>query len=353
MLLPNSARLKKFQKSLKEGGVIIDHPIDLFYLTGLKLSLGRLIVTALDARLFVDGRYLESAQKNKIVKAELLSKEALQAFAAKIPYLSFDGATTSAMQMELLKKLFPKKLKMVSHPLQKLRAIKDKMEMGALCKSAKLLWKGFEMICSLLKEGVTEESLALEFELYVRRQGASGLSFDPIIAFGENSAMPHYRAGRRKLKKGDIVLIDIGVVVDEYASDMTRVVHFGEIDPRLKVLHKVVLAAHAAALSLCRPGVAIGKLDQAAREEMKRAHVEHLYVHSLGHGIGLETHEFPKVRFKGEDQEVVLQEGMAITIEPGLYLPGVGGVRHEDTLIITSNGYKNLYSPRRSLTDAD
>jgi len=343
MRLLNGSRLERFQRELRVDGCIIDAPIDLFYLTGLNLSLGRLIVTPKNACLFVDGRYLEACRKNKIVKAELASEAAILKFTSKLKTIGFDSQTTTVAQFEKLKKWFGIKLKPLSHPLQGLRAIKDKAEIATLKKSAKLLWKGFEHVKELLRVGVAEEALAKEFEIFCLKGGASSLAFEPIIAFGENSAMPHYRAGKRRLKKGDIVLIDIGVVVDSYASDMTRVVYFGKVDPRLIQMESVVRAAHQAALKICRPGTRIGKLDEAARKVMKRAKMEHLYVHSLGHGIGLEPHEFPRIRFNGEDKNVVLEAGMVITIEPGLYLSGVGGVRHEDTIVITPSGYQNLY----------
>lgn len=343
MRLKNGSRLEHFQRELKVDGCIIDAPIDLFYLTGLTLSLGRLVVTRKSATLFVDGRYLEVCQKSKIVKAELASEAAILKFTSKLKTIGFDSQTTTVAQFEKLKKWFGIKLKPTPHPLQSLRAIKDKEEIAALKKSANLLWRGFEHVKSLLKGGITEEALAKEFEIFCLKKGASSLAFEPIIAFGENSAMPHYRAGKRKLKKGDIVLIDIGVVVDSYASDMTRVVYFGKVDPRLIQMDSVVRASHQAALKICRPGTRVGKLDEAARKVMRQAKMEHLYVHSLGHGVGLETHEFPRIRFNGEDKGVILEAGMAITIEPGLYLPGVGGIRHEDTIVITEGGYLNLY----------
>jgi Xaa-Pro aminopeptidase len=210
-------------------------------------------------------------------------------------------------------------------------------------KSAALVWKGFEHIRRSLKVGVTEKELALSFEIFCRKQGAEKLSFDPIIAFGKNTAYPHYRAGDVKLKKDQLVLIDIGVVVDHYHSDMTRTVFFGNPDPRLVLLETVVKKAHAAALKLCKVGTKVGDLDKAARQVIEKAGLKELILHSLGHGIGLETHEFPRLKYKGEDQSTLLQEGMVITIEPGLYLPGVGGVRYEDTIVITSKGYTNFY----------
>jgi Xaa-Pro aminopeptidase len=339
----NCSRLKKFQQSLAADGCIVDDPVDLFYLTGIDVSLGRLVVKKRDARFFVDGRYLEKCQKGKCVKAELHTKEAVQKFTARLKTVGFDSEAATVASYEKLKNCFDGKLRPLVRPLKLLRAVKDKTEIASMKKSAQVLWKGFEHVKKQIKTGITELELAKEFEIFCLKAGASGLSFEPIIGFGANTAMPHYRSGGRKLKKGDLILIDIGVMVDSYASDMTRVVHFGKIDPRLVRLERVVKAAHAAALKLCKPGTRIGKLDEAARKVMREAKMEHLFVHSLGHGIGLETHEFPRIKHDSEDKNCILEEGMVFTIEPGLYLPGIGGVRHEDTIVITAAGYQNLY----------
>jgi Xaa-Pro aminopeptidase len=338
-----SERIKRFQAFLKKEkveGCVIDHPIDLFYLTGLKLSVGRLIVTQKEATLFVDGRYFQVCVEKSFIRVEKSSQEALKKYLKGIKTLAFDSAYTSVDQYDDLHILCSNELKKIPSPLKTIRAIKDAQELKALQKSADLLWKGFLHIRKILKEGVTEEAVSKEFEMYCLKHGATALAFEPIIAFGESSAMPHHRAGGRQLKRGDNVLIDIGVVVQSYHSDMTRVVYFGKKNPQLVAMEKVVGRAHKAALALCRPGVKVKDLDLAAREEMKKAGMEDLFTHSLGHGVGLEIHEFPRIR---KDQEGVLEAGMAITIEPGLYLPGVGGIRHEDTILITPKGYINVY----------
>ena len=322
---------------------LVERPLDLFYLTEMKLSCGKLLVTANECTLLVDGRYLQIAQEKSPCPSKLDGAGQLLKLchAQGIKQLGFDGQHTSYDHFINLGKgltLVP-----ASAYYKNMRAIKDESEILKMKKSAALLWEGFEYICALLKEGITERVVATAFEIFCLQKGADGLSFEPIIAFGANGAMPHYRSQDVALKTGDPVLIDIGVVVDSYHSDMTRVVFFKKEDPYVKQLYSIAKKAQRAALDLCRPGTTFGQLDEAARKVMREENVEELFVHSLGHGIGLETHEFPKIRFDGEDKDVALESGMVFTIEPGLYAPGKGGVRYEDTIVITPSGYENFY----------
>ncbi|HSX04506.1 MAG TPA: Xaa-Pro peptidase family protein [Rhabdochlamydiaceae bacterium] len=348
----NKQRIKKLQQRLgriKADAYLIDQPLNLFFLTGLKLSKGELLVGKKSCHLFVDGRYIQAAKEKAPIPASLFSSEAKVKFfkSAKIKTLAFDSENTSYEQFLRLKAL-KVNLKPDSNPLKELRAIKDEHELNKIRNSARHLWEAYQHIKKLLKPGITEEEVALEFKLFGLKHGAESIGFEPIIAFGANSAFPHYRSGKVKLKKGDLVLMDLGLVVDQYHSDMTRVVFFGPAHPLLKKFYQVVRAAHAAALKLCRPGVLLKDLDIAARKEMKKHDLESYFVHSLGHGVGLEIHEFPRIIKTGEDRDVRLKKGMVVTIEPGLYLPGKGGVRWEDTIIITANGYENLYPEGKS-----
>jgi Xaa-Pro aminopeptidase len=346
----SNARMKKVQEGLQHAGLdgcVIENPLDLFYFTSLKLSAGRLLVHGSGALLLVDGRYLQIAQEKSPYPVSLDSTEAVLAFCkvGKIKKLGFDAAHTSYDRFLRFKQWEKNALKLVpsSSFFKTLRSVKEANEIAKMKKSAQLLWQGFEFIRKNLKKGVTEKELSKRFEIFCLERGADGLSFEPIIAFGKNSAMPHYRSQNVPLKEGDIVLIDIGVVLDSYHSDMTRVIFFKEEDPILKNLYEIVKRAQKSALVLCRPGVTCKELDSAARKVMRKEKVEDLFVHSLGHGIGLETHEFPRLKYDGEDKDVILEKGMVFTIEPGLYLPGKGGVRYEDTLVITANGYENFY----------
>ncbi len=343
--ISKTARVERLKRQMTQvDACLIENPLDLLYYTGLKLSSGRLLVHTAETVLLVDGRYLQNAQKHSPFKTELDHPLQLLDFCQKhkVKRLGFDGKHTSYDHVRSLEEK-NKGIAFVPLSLDAIRLIKDAEEIAKMKKSAALLWKGFEFIKKSLKKGVKEKELAKRFEIFCLEGGADRLSFEPIIAFGPNSAMPHYRSQNVALKDGDIVLIDIGVVLDNYHSDMTRVVFFKKTDPKLADLYEIVKQAQKSALKLCKPGASIKELDLAARKVMRQHDVEELFIHSLGHGIGLETHEFPRLKHNGEDKDVTLQEGMVFTVEPGLYLPGKGGVRYEDTIVITPTGYKNFY----------
>lgn len=338
-------RLKVVQDSLKKWQVdacLIEQPVDLFYLLGLQLSLGSLIVSQKGSALFVDGRYTQVAHENSPVPVRLLEDSDFLAFVSEtgIKRLGFDSQYTTVDRLTKIEKLgtcVP-----IPSPLKNVRAIKESKEQLLLRKSALLLNKGFKHIVKKLKTGITEKELALEFEIFCLQNGAEKLSFEPIIAFGPNSAMPHYRSGNRKLKPGDIVLIDIGVVYHSYCSDMTRVVFWKKPSSEMQRLLDIVKESQKAAIAKCAPGVTLSTLDKATRAVMQKENLEEYYVHSLGHGIGLQVHEFPRVGIKTADKDLVLKAGMVITIEPGIYLPGKGGARYEDMILITEDGCKKL-----------
>ena len=345
-------RLRAKLKTLPCDAFLVEHPIDLFYLTGLELSTGKLIVTADHASLIVDGRYYERCCRQTVYPVQLLQENIFQEWIVDkhLSRLGFDQDHTTYQRFLNLKQL-AEKMKSASFnleivplesPVQELRLIKDPEEILALKKAAHLGYQGYEFISSILREGVTEAELAFELEFFWRKRGGSRLAFDPIIAFGPNSSMPHYRAGATPLTYNTYVLIDIGVVVENYHSDMTRVVYFGTPDPTIKKIYRIVEEAKERAMELCRPGTLIGDLDRTARQWIASKGYEEYFNHGLGHGVGLDIHEPPSVKANGADREMPLKAGMVITIEPGIYLPGIGGVRLEDTILITENGFENL-----------
>jgi Xaa-Pro aminopeptidase len=341
-------RIKKlidWVRGQKLEALLIDCPVDLFYLTGLDLSLGRLVVDAESAILFVDRRYVDVAKKQSHCAVQLSTATSLVDHLRDKQRIGLDSSFFTLDSFEVLKKTIPDKQWIsISSPLKDLRVIKDDEEIKALKRAATVTREGYQEIRRHLKEGISEEELALIFEIFCKRHGASALSFTPIIAFGENSAYPHHRAGKSRLQNNQIVLIDVGAVVDAYRGDMTRTLFFGEPDPKLYHFFLAVQRAQQKAVVAVRPGIEFGQIDRIARESLQKEGVDHLFTHGISHGIGLETHEYPLLRVQGGDSTLVLQPGMVFTIEPGVYLPGLGGVRIEDTVRVTENGVENFFS---------
>lgn len=320
--------------------VIIEQEVDLYYLTGLKISTGTLVIKPKETVLLVDSRYYHHCQKKAQIPVLLSSKTALSDVLGG-EKLGFDSQATSYQRFLELQKIC-KDLQPIESPVKQLRMIKDEEEIALLRKAAVLGSEGFDFAVSLLREGVQEKEVACELDIFWKKRGAQAVAFEPIIAFGANSAMPHYRHGDTRLKWGMNALIDIGVINHYYHSDMTRVIFFGEPDPTLKKIYGIVAEAQKKALELCRPGVLIGDVDRAARDFIASQSYGDHFGHSLGHGIGLEIHEMPLLRQVSPYQEMPLQKGMVITIEPGIYIHELGGVRLEDSIVITEKGYENL-----------
>lgn len=345
-----TARIKKMQSLLGEFEIdclLITAPTDILYFTGQSVSVGKLLFTENTAHLIVDGRYFESCEKNApctvLLSDEHTFKHLLtKSKATTLGFSSQDTSYSDYVSLQILIQSLSCTLVPLDSPTSRLRMIKDDNEIEALKQAAALGNQGYQHIKDMIIEGITEEELAIELEIYWKKKGSQKTAFDPIIAFGKNSAMPHYRAAKEKLKNGDTVLIDIGVTLNHYHSDMTRTHFLGEPHPQMKEIYEIVQTAQQLALDNCLPGITVGELDAVARDYIASKGYGPQFTHSLGHGIGLEIHEFPILRNKPPYQSVILQPGMAITIEPGIYLPGIGGVRIEDTVILTENGHLNV-----------
>lgn len=337
-------RLEKAEKHITVDLLLIDKPVDLFYLTGLELSKGRLAIGKNGSTLYVDGRYFEIAKKQAPCKVELSDPKKLQSDLQSVHKIGIDSAFTTLDEYQSLQKMLPhKEWQFITEPIMPFRIIKEEEEIAALRRAADLTWKGYKHAASLLRVGVAEEEIAWEFEKFCRERGASAMSFTPIIAFGENGAYPHHRAGKTKLRENQAVMIDVGAVVDHYAGDLTRMVFFGKPDSEILKMDESVKRAQRNAMNAVKPGIPIGELDKIARKEFQAHGTEKLFVHNLGHGIGLETHENPRIRFDNIFANTILQPGMVFTIEPGLYLSGLGGIRHEDMILVTEHGGVSLY----------
>ncbi len=226
------------------------------------------------------------------------------------------------------------------------RAIKDAKEIELIAKAEEIGDKAFTHILEFMKPGMTEREIALELEFFMRKQGAEGLSFDTIVASGENSSMPHAGVSDRVLQDGDLVTMDFGCVYDGYCSDMTRTVAVGTLSEKQRHVYDTVLEAQKMALEGIRPGRKCSEIDAIARKHIYDAGYEGCFGHSLGHSVGLYIHEEPRF---AEGCDTVLAPGMVITVEPGIYLSGQYGVRIEDVIVVTEDGYRNLTHSEKAL----
>lgn len=344
VFIPRIDRLNRYTQNNGAQALLITDPVDLLYITGIKMSTGIVVLYEDHPVLLVDKRYFEHCVKRSPIPVKPIEEFPLKVLLKTDPYkkiekLGFDSGKTSFHHYhELLKEIPQCTLVPLGLPVVMVRAIKDATELDLLRRAAVLGSEGYEHVVSLLKTGVTELDLAIALEIFWKKQGADGLGFDPIIAFGPNSSMPHYRPQNVPLQKGDTVLIDIGVKLDGYHSDMTRVVFFGEPSPKMKELYEVVLKAQEKTVNKVAPGITTGELDKIARDSIAADGYGELFTHGLGHGVGLDIHEKPVLKSNHPESGTVLQPGMVLTVEPGVYLPDVGGIRIEDTVIVTEEG---------------
>jgi len=225
---------------------------------------------------------------------------------------------------------------------------KDTGELAQMRKAAILAGEIVEFGIGLLKPGVRESEVAAEIEYQMRKRGASGPSFETIVAFGERTALPHARPTGKRLRKNELVVLDLGVILGHYCSDITRTVFMGRASERIRTWYKAVLEAQATAISAVKDGAACGDVDAAARGVLADHRLDQLFVHSTGHGLGLEIHEDPRV---ARGQKRRLEAGNVITIEPGVYAQGVGGIRVEDDVAVHANRTEVLTRAPRDLIE--
>ena len=314
------------------------------YLTGFAGSNGQVLLGPDAAILLTDGRYEEAARREapdveRSISGGRLAEavgEACDRLGATRVAFEADGLTYRAWSS-----LRDAGLDLVpaTGAVERLRRVKDAEEISLIAAAQAIADDGFDAITGKLAEGATEREVAFELESFLRQRTPDGLAFPSIVAFGESAAEPHHHPTDRPLSRGDIVKMDFGCVVEGYHSDMTRTVAFGEPAARLREVYEVVRAAQHAGVEAVRAGVRAGELDDAVRSMIADAGYGPAFTHPLGHGVGLEIHEDPVLRAGSEE---VVPAGAVITIEPGVYLSGVGGVRIEDMVEVTEDGGRVL-----------
>lgn len=338
-------------KSAGVDGLLVTHLPDVRYLCGFTGSSAALVLAGGRAVLFTDGRYAEQAKAEAAgTKVVIAAKPAVVAAcewmeAAGVRRCGFDAAHTTVAGLESMRKTVragasPAKARRgmfapVGSLVARMREVKDAGEIAKMRTAARVGCDLFEGMLSYLEAGLTEVEVAATLEYAARLAGAEGMSFETIVASGERSALPHGKATTAKLPKRGFVTLDFGVILDGYSSDMTRTVHMGKAMPGERDVYDSVLEAQEAAVAAVAPGVTAGEVDKAARSVLRRVKLDKYFSHSTGHGVGLEIHEGPRLAAK---QKQVLEQGMVITIEPGVYMPGRFGLRIEDMVLITARG---------------
>lgn len=346
---PRCSRFQKRVKALGVDGYWVVHIPDVFYLAGYAQEGCWNLIGQTSAAMLVPGLAAEQASELvpgfKILTITRAS-DAFKSVAAHIEAMGwkrvgYDPLHTPEAYIIRMRKTTGRSVTWVplSSATQAVRIRKDPDEIRALRKAGNLVARGFQHIKKIARPGMRECELAAEFESHIKRHGALKPSFDSIVAAGENAAFPHYITGNRILRKNDIVLCDIGALFEGYCSDLTRTFFLGRISPLGQTIYNTVARAQKLAIEAVKPGVKTAQIDRIARDEIERAGYGRRFIHSTGHGVGVEIHEPPWV---GPTATDTLEPGMIITVEPGIYLQGWGGVRIEDTLLVTKNGYEIL-----------
>lgn len=351
-------RLKKFREQLTKSGfdgALIYSDANRNYLTGFTGNESYIIVTLKEAVFITDSRYTEQA-KNEVLGFEVKEYSLKitdyiinMVESLDIKKLGFEeNFMTFDMYEELSSKLKRVEFVKLMGMVEELRQVKDREEIESIEKAASIADEGFSHVLNIIRPGMSENQLGLELEYFMRSKGASGLSFDSIVASGKRSSLPHGRATDKIIEKGDLLTLDFGCVYNGYCSDMTRTVVVGKATERQAEIYDVVLKANETALKHIKPGITGAELDMKAREFIESKNFGKYFGHGLGHGVGMEIHELPLISKKGN---YPLEPGMVITDEPGIYIPDFGGVRIEDLVLVTEDGCRVISKSDKQLIE--
>lgn len=337
-----SARLGEW----KIDALLVSSPANVRYLSGYSGSNGLILIGPHEAHFFTDPRYALEASTSITCKVHVAKGPLIKAAAAvlkrkKWKKSGFEAAFMRVEEYNALKDdlALGYSLHPVGRVIEAQRMIKSPAEIACIRKSVLANSEAYARTLQRIKPGAKENDIAAELEFQMRMLGAEKPAFETIVAAGARSALPHAHPTGHRLQENELLLIDMGASLDGYASDMTRVCFTGTPPKRVRELYRAVLEAQLAALQEVRAGVTSGKVDAAARDVLKRHKLDRVFLHSTGHGLGLEIHEPPRIARKDKTR---LQAGMVITIEPGAYIDGLGGVRIEDTILVTERGCEVL-----------
>jgi len=348
-------RLREIMHRRNLSAFLVTDPVDQFYLTGFDGEDGAALISAKRVYLMTDSRFDEVADRHapwasKIVRrgglteavGKLLNRRRVRRVGIQSSHISMHDAA------ELRRVVGATRLVAMPGVADELRLCKDATELVTIRRAIDIAQKAFIATNRRIRIGLSERRIAADLEHEMRRLGADAASFPTIVAIGPNGSLPHARPGDRRVERGSAILIDWGARVGGYCSDLTRVVFVARIPPRLGKVYQVVLDAQLRAIQAIRPQVRADRVDAVARRRITRAGYGKRFGHGLGHGLGLKVHEQPRVSRLSKAE---LQVGMVFTVEPGVYLPGVGGVRIEDDVLVTPEGVEVLSTLGKDLQD--
>ncbi|WP_027085076.1 M24 family metallopeptidase [Cohnella panacarvi] len=355
--MPNQrvARLRGLLAKSNGDALLVTHPVNRRYLSGFTGSAGVLLIAQSHAALITDFRYREQAPRQalgfEIIEHGKAMNDTIADVLAQwgVKTLLFEDADmTFASYRELEKSIEFARLQPAGAIVEQLRMVKDESEIAIMQEAADLADRAFEHILGFIKPGVTEARIALELEVFMRSQGATSSSFDTIVASGERSALPHGVASDKTIGRDEFVKLDFGAYYKGYCSDITRTVVVGKPSDKHREIYGFVLEAQQYALEHLAPGMTGKEGDALTRDIITRYGYGECFGHGTGHGLGMEIHEAPRLSLTGD---TVLTPGMTVTVEPGIYLPGFGGVRIEDDVVMTETGIQILTrSPKQLIT---
>ena len=348
--------IRRASRDAKVDAYLAARPADVSYLSGFTGDDSLLLFGRTWACLITDSRFAELAADECAdievhVRSGAIAKAVAGVLAGRsVGRLALPAEDVTLRLRDLLAKVIaPRRLKPVSAVVREIRAVKSTAEVAAIRKAVRLAERGFKALLAGGAEalvGRSERHIAAELDYRMRLAGADGTAFETIVAAGAHGSLPHYRPGAAKVRRGQAVLIDWGAKLDGYCSDLTRVVFVGTIPPKIAEIYELVIRAQAAGIKALRRGAACKSVDSAGRKVITRAGFGEKFGHGLGHGVGMEVHELPVLARAATGR---LRAGMVVTVEPGIYLPGVGGVRIEDDVLVTAGGPSRLSSLPRTI----
>jgi Xaa-Pro aminopeptidase len=361
--LGRQARLREELSRARYDALLVTHLPNIHYLCGFTGSAGALLLSADGSVFFTDSRYTQQAKAQSSARKIVITKKAPAIAAAewissqtrrnrtpKARVMGIEAQYVSVLSRKNLAAALSKDVRLREAPslIEKARMVKDADEIAAIRAAAELGAGLFDRALATIRPGASEVEVAAEMEYAARKSNAEGMSFETVIASGPRAALPHGRASCAIIQAGGFVVCDFGVILHGYCSDRTRTVYVGAATAEARLIYDAVLASQQEAIAVVRPGVKVEQVDHVARKTLQKKGLGKYFTHSTGHGVGLEIHEAPRV---AKGQQEILQPGMVITIEPGVYLSGQWGVRIEDMLVVTEQGCEVLSATQKDFIE--